>query len=232
MTQSTSRSSFSGSFSIVVRQCSHISRAVRLEGAQLPALGVLEGPVQVLALDVERAGLSSVGQSHPSPAGDVVADLADGPDGVLERHVPEHDVGLLEHAQQDRAGADLEEGGVLAHVRVADDDVQPPVALGVGVRLVAGVDDRAGPRGRARDALPDVLGPLAHAEHGPAGGLEHLAGAGVDLSADEERDQHLGIGAEIVAPAGQVVLVAAVAVARRVGVVLEQIDDTPDALFA
>ena len=37
---------------------------------------------------------------------------------------------------------------------------------------------------------------------------------------------------EVVAPAGQVVLVAAVGVAGRVGVVLEQVDDASDALLA
>jgi hypothetical protein len=36
---------------------------------------------------------------------------------------------------------------------------------------------------------------------------------------------------EVVAPAGQVVLVAAVGVAGRISVVLEQVDDTPDALL-
>ena len=58
-------------------------------------------------------------------------------------------------------GPDLEEGGVLAHVGVADDDVQPAIALGVSVGFVTGVDDgpRAGRRGR--HAFPDVLGPLA-----------------------------------------------------------------------
>ncbi len=59
-----------------------------------------------------------------------------------------------------------------------------------------------------------------------------LPGAGVDLAADEERDEHLGVVGEVVAPARQVVLVAAVGVAGRVGVVLEQVDDAADALLA
>ena len=129
-------------------------------------------------------------------------------------------------------GADLQEGGVLAHVRVADDDVEAAVALGVGVRLVAGVDDRAAAGGGRRDALPDVLGPLGDAVDRAARRLQHLAGAGVDLAGHEERDQHLGVVAEVVAPAGEVVLVAAVAVAGRVGVVLEEVDDAADALLA
>ena len=145
MTQSHSRSSVSGSFSMPVRQCSHMSSACSSSGLRPVVLGVAQGPVEVLALDVEGADASRpLARRTRRRAGDVVADLADGPDRVLERHVPQHDVGLLEHAQQDARGADLEEGGVLAHVRVADDDVEAAVALGVGVGLVAGVDDRAG----------------------------------------------------------------------------------------
>ena len=117
------------------------------------------------------------------------------------------------------------------HVGVADDDVEAAVALGVGVRLVAGVDDRAAAGGRRADALPDVLGALGDRVGGAAGGVQDLAGAGVDLAADEERDQHLGVVAEVVVAAGAVVLVAAVAVAGRVGVVLEQVDGAADRLL-
>ena len=120
----------------------------------------------------------------------------------------------------------------LAHVRVADDHVQPPVALGVGVRLVAGVDDRAGPGGRRRHALPDVLGPLADAVDRAARCLQDLAGAADQLSADQERDQDVGQPAELAVPADEVVLVTAVGVARGVGVVLEQVDVAGDALLA
>ena len=160
-----------------------------------------------------------------------MADLADRPDRVLQRHVAQHDAAVLEHPQHARRGADLEERRVLAHVGVADDDVEAAVALGVGVRLVAGVDDRAAAGGRRADALPDVLGPLGDGVRGAAGGVQDLAGAGVDLAADEERDQHLGVVAEVVVAAGAVVLVAAVAVAGRVGVVLEEVDGAADRLL-
>ena len=128
------------------------------------------------------------------------------------------------------ARADLEQRGDLVHVRVADDDVQPAVALGVGVRLVAGVDDRPGPGGRRGDALPDVLGPLGQAVDRAARGLQHLAGAADQLPGDQERDQDVGQPAELAVPGDQVVLVAAVRVAGRVGVVLEQVDLAGDAL--
>ena len=59
-----------------------------------------------------------------------------------------------------------------------------------------------------------------------------LPGAGVDLARDEERDEHLGVAVELVVPLGQVVLVAAVGVAHRVRVVLEEVDLAADALLA
>ena len=160
----------------------HLQR-LRLERRQALGVGVADGPVEVLALDVERRHLAPVVETHRAAARHVVADLADGPDGVLERHVAQHDRRVLEHAQQDRRGPDLQERRVLAHVRVADDHVQAPVALGVGVGLVTRVDDRAAARGGAAHALPDVLGALGDAVHGAPGRLQHLAGAGVDLTA-------------------------------------------------
>ena len=126
------------------------------------------GPLEVLGLDVERPHLPAVGQADPALAGDVLADLPDGPDRVLEGEVSQHRRGVLEHGEDDAGRPDLQEGGVLAHVGVAHDHVQPPEALGVGVGLVTGVDDRPAPGGGRRDALPDVLGPLAEAEGGPS----------------------------------------------------------------
>jgi hypothetical protein len=67
-----------------------------------------------------------------------VADLADRPDRVLERHVAQ--TTPSSSMRSTRSAPTLSKVG-LAHVRVADDDVQAPVLLGVGVGLVAGVDD-------------------------------------------------------------------------------------------
>ena len=67
---------------------------------------------------------------------------------------------------------------------------------------------------------------------GPRAVCSTLPDAGEDLPADEERDQHLGVVAEVVGASGEVVLVTAVAVARRVGVVLEQVDRAADAFLA
>ncbi len=133
--------------------------------------------------------------------------------GFSRRVVAHHDA-RLDHPQDEVGRADLEHRRRLAHVRVADDDVQPPVPLGVRVRLVPGVDDRPGPGGGAGDALPDVVGALGQAEHRAARGLQHLARADDELAGDEERDEDVGQPAELPVPAHEVVLVAAVGVAR------------------
>ncbi len=62
--------------------------------------------------------------------------------------------------------------------------------------------------------------------------MQHLAGAADELAGDQERQQHVGDPGELAGPHDQVVLVAAVGVARRVGVVLEQVDVAADALVA
>src|SRR5438270_325194 len=71
------------------------------------------GPTEVLLLDLEGGGLPAVGEPHLAPAGHVVADLADGPDRVLQRQVTQDRTGL-HHAQHQVRGADLEHGRGLA----------------------------------------------------------------------------------------------------------------------
>ena len=108
----------------------------------LAAVDVVAGLAEVLRLDLQRARLATVGQAHLAPTGGVVADLADRADRVLHGEVAHHHA-VLDHPQHEVARGDLEHRGGLAHVGVADDHVEPAEPLGVGVRLVAGVDDRA-----------------------------------------------------------------------------------------
>ena len=61
---------------------------------------------------------------------------------------------------------DLQVGRRLGQVGIADDDVQPAVLVGVGVRLVAGVDDAALERGLQPDLDLDVVGALGQLEAG------------------------------------------------------------------
>ena len=126
---------------------------------------------------------------------------------------------------------DLHERRPLAHVRVADDHVQPAEAFRVGVRLVAGVDDGTGARGGRRDALPDVLGALRDAVLRSPWAMQDLPCAAPDLTCHEERDQDVGHARELPVARDEVVLVTAVGVPGRVGVVLEEVDLTRDALL-
>ena len=104
----------------------------------------------VLALDIQRTGLPAASQPDRPAAGQIVADLADGPDRVVQREVAERHPGL-DHLQNQGCGPDLEHRRRLAHVGVPDDHVQAPVFLGVGVRFVAGIDDWTRPGGGAGD---------------------------------------------------------------------------------
>src|SRR5439155_197631 len=86
--------------------------------------------------------------------------------------------------------------------------MKAPISLGVGVRLVAGVDDRARGSRRARNLLADVLRALAQAVVEAARRLEHLAGAREDLTRDEEGDERLRQALEAHVAADEVVLEA------------------------
>jgi hypothetical protein len=55
----------------------------------------------------------------------------------------------------------------------------------------------------ARDALPDVLGPLGQAVDRARGRLQHLAGPADQLPGDQERDQDVGQPAELAVPRDQ-----------------------------
>ena len=160
MTQSISRSTSARSpESTALRVRSHTREHAERPRAQVAAVDEVASLVKYSSW-ISSADASAVGQAHLTAAGDVVADLADGPDRVLEPEVANVGTGL-DHPQHEVGGADLEQCRGLVHVRVADDHVQPPVPLGVGMRLVAGVDDRPAARRGAGDALPDVLGTLA-----------------------------------------------------------------------
>ena len=232
ITQSTSVESLSGSFSRWVITCSHIASACSSSGERPRRFA--NWSARVRYSDWISTAESSRPLASRTRRRQVMSWLISrmARIGILEREVAPRARVFFEHAQHDGRGADLEEGRVLAHVGVADDHVQPAEALGVGVRLVARVDDRTGPGGRARHAFPDVLGALAHAVHRAACGLQHLARTGVDLAGDEERDQHVGELREVAVALDEVVLVTAVRVARGVGVVLEQVDLAADAFLA
>ena len=138
----------------------------------------------------------------------------------------------LDHPQHEVGDADLHERRPLAHVRVADDHVEAPEALGVGVRLVAGVDDRAR-CGSWRSRRPPRC-----ARRAGRCSTGRRAGRAAPCPAPHQicRVTKNGISTSAMRAnspwrADEVVLVAAVGVARGVGVVLEQVDLPVDALL-
>lgn len=114
----------------------------------------------------------------------------------------------------------------LRQVRVADDHVQAAVLLGVGVRLVPGVDDGPLQGGLQTHLDLEVVGALADLEAVLPAVLADSdpSGAGHDLARDEERGQVAHDVREGGLPLHQVVLVRAVGGALVVGVVLVEVD--------
>ena len=104
--------------------------------------------------------------------------------------------------------------------------MQAPVLLRIGVRLVAGVDDRALQRGLEPDLLLEEVGALTLIWKSTGAGAvlgADLAGAGEHLAAHEPRQQVAHERRERHRAVDEVVLVRAVGVALAVGVVL--VDD-------
>jgi hypothetical protein len=132
---------------------------------------------------------------------------------------------VLDQVEHQRGGAELEIGRRLGEVGVADDDVQPPVTVGVGVRLVAGVDDAALQRGLQPDLDLDVVGSLRELEARLVAGRPDAdpAGAGDHLAGHQKRGQPGDDGRERRLPAHQVVLVRPVGRALAVDIVLVQL---------
>jgi hypothetical protein len=169
---------------------------------------------------------TAVAEPHRHLAGQVPRDGPEGLHRAVEREVAVDEV-VFDHREHDRRRAHLEIGGQLRHVGVAHDDVQATVLLGIGVRLVARVDDR--PRVHRLEAdlgLQEVraLGDLVLRVLEVVLGAD-LARAGEDLSSDEEGHQVLDDAGEGTAAVHEVVLVGPVAVALGVRVVL--VDEDP-----
>jgi hypothetical protein len=84
----------------------------------------------------------AVAERDGLPERRVVRDLVQALHRPLDAEVA-GEAAVLDQLQDQRRRPRLEERRDLAHVRVADDDVQAAEAVGAGVRLVPGVDDRA-----------------------------------------------------------------------------------------
>ena len=77
-----------------------------------------------------------------------------------------------------------------------------------------------------------MIRPLAHAVDRTAWRLHYLPGTTDDLSRHQEGNERVCQATKLTLTTDQKVLVAAIGIAGRIGVVLEQIDITGDAFFA
>ena len=133
--------------------------------------------------------------------------------------------GVFQRREEQRSRAEFDERRHLTHVGVADDHVQSAKPLGVGVRFVTGVDDRA-LQGRLKSHdLFEEFGARTQLEEWIAlqrglGLGAHLAGAHNDLTRDEMRHHGAHDVVELDVTTHEIVLVGAVRVALAIGVVL------------
>jgi len=100
------------------------------------------------------------------------------------------------------------------------------------VGFVSRVDDRTTSRCCRGDGLPNVFSPLRETKVGPPSRRSgYLARSAEDLARNEKRNEELFVSANILIALGAVVLVAAIGVASRIGVVLEEVDLAPMTLL-
>src|SRR5690606_32484060 len=97
---------------------------------------------------------------------------------------------LLDEPEHERHRAELEVGGRLEAVGVADDEVEAPPALRVGVRLVTSVDDGASQRRLEPDLSLDVVGSLRELEAGPLAALPDADAAGAREHGSRHEERH------------------------------------------
>ena len=148
-------------------QRSSTSAVCVVDVGAVPVLHVLAGPLEILPLDLQRGQPAAVAQRiRCFSDGSWLTALSSAPGRRCRGRAVKHLV--LDHREHQRGGADLEIGGDLGQVGVTDDDVQPAVLVGVGVRLVAGVDDRPLERGLQADLDLEEVGALGDLEAGAA----------------------------------------------------------------
>ena len=147
--------------------------AERVEG-EGPALedpiGLLVAPARWRCACARNSyWMSSASRVRPSSscttprAGAFVGNLARGDDGIAQDDVVGQ-AAFLEQGEHERGRAEFQRRRKGAHVRVADEQMQPPIFAVVRERLVARIDDRAVELHPLIDVVDDVIGPLAELE--------------------------------------------------------------------
>ena len=103
-------------------------------------LGQVGCRLEIDALDLQSGEPTPVTQREAVRQRRVMRDRVDLLDRIGEHEIVVHRP-CLDQRKNERGAAHFEVGGRLRQIRVTDDDVQPAMPLGIGVRLVAGIDD-------------------------------------------------------------------------------------------
>ena len=153
-----------------------------------------------LPLDIERANSFTVLKIDNPLSGRIARDVASAPDGVVENKIARQ-LALFEEREHRRGGADLQRVGKRAHVRIANEQMEPPIFAVIGQRFIARVNDGAVELHPLIDVVDDVVGALTELKRNRRFrlgrleiecewiGLPHSPGAGKNLSRRKKREQ-------------------------------------------
>ena len=195
--------------------------------------GLLEGVQDEVEVDLLEFGgrVGAAGRADLVVEVRVVGDVPRLLHGIVHDDGVPAQVGALLDGPQDQGGrAETQEGGHVEHVAVSADHVQAAELCGVGVGLVARVDDRTVEGRLESDLVFDEVRALRHLEAGDLALLpaSDAARATDDGAGDHEGGQAAHDRVQVGDAWHLVVLVGAVGRALAVGVVF----DENDGLFA
>src|SRR5439155_23685414 len=109
----------------------------------------------------------------------------------------------------------------LRHVRITHNDVQSAVFFLDSVWFITGINNATLIRRGDRNLLPNMLRALRDVIDRAPPGAKHLPGPSEDLPCDQERNELFGHVVEISLAIGQVILVAAVRITHKIGVIFK-----------
>src|ERR1700720_3265346 len=158
------------------------------------------GEIVELPLDVQRANSFAVFKIDNPLAGRIARDVARAANGVVENKIARQ-LALLEEREHGGGGANLQRVGKRAHVRIANEQMEPTIFAVIGQWLVTRVDNGAVELDPLIDVVHDVVGALTELKRDRRFGLRwlkiereriglpHSAGAGKNLSRRKKREQ-------------------------------------------
>jgi hypothetical protein len=131
-------------------------------------IGLMHGKVglcqvQIFALDLQRRHAAPITQHEGDRHVGILRDLLQGANRLFEGKILGDEI-RLNHFEHHGGRTHFQQGGIFRHVGVGKGDMQTPVALFIGVRFIAQVNDTAFVGGRAGQLLADVWRALGEVE--------------------------------------------------------------------